>query len=57
MTDEAKQYQTIGAGKVFNAHEWTNHGSGQYVDYHDAEIYNIAAEGFYSTFKRGIKGV
>ena len=25
MTDEARQYQGIGAGKVFDAHGWTNH--------------------------------
>jgi transposase-like protein len=40
MTDEARQYQNIGAGKVFEAHGWTN-----------------TVEGFYSIFKRGMKGV
>ena len=31
MTDEARQYRGIGAGKVFDAHGWTNHSSDQYV--------------------------
>jgi hypothetical protein len=57
MTDEAKQYQSIGTGKVFDAHGWTNHGSGQYVDYLDSEIHTNTVEGFYSIFKRGMKGV
>jgi hypothetical protein len=57
MTDEAKQYQCIGAGKVFDAHVWINHGSGQYVDYNDSEIHTNTVEGFYSIFKRGMKGV
>jgi len=30
MTDEASQYQDIGAGRVFDAHGWTNHSAGQY---------------------------
>ncbi len=57
MTDEARQYQGIGAGKVFDAHGWTNHSAGQYVDYADKEIHTNTVEGFYSIFKRGMKGV
>lgn len=57
MTDEARQYQDIGAGKVFDAHGWTNHSAGQYVDYADKEIHTNTVEGFYSIFKRGMKGV
>jgi transposase-like protein len=57
MTDEARPYQGIGAGKVFNAHGWTNHSAGQYVDYEDREIHTNTVEGFYSIFKRGMKGV
>ena len=57
MTDEASQYQGIGAGKVFDAHAWTNHSAGQYVDYADSEIHTNTVEGFYSIFKRGMKGV
>ncbi|AYE87244.1 IS1595 family transposase [Sulfitobacter sp. W002] len=57
MTDEARQYQNIGAGKVFDAHGWANHSAGQYVDYADSEIHTNTVEGFYSIFKRGMKGV
>ncbi|MEM8692508.1 MAG: IS1595 family transposase [Pseudomonadota bacterium] len=57
MTDEARQYQGIGAGKVFDAHGWTNHSAGQYVDFEDNEIHTNTVEGFYSIFKRGMKGV
>lgn len=57
MTDEAKQYENIGAGRVFDAHGWTQHGAGQYVDYEDSEIHTNTVEGFYSIFKRGMKGV
>lgn len=57
MTDEAKQYQNIGAVRVFDAHGWTQHGAGQYVDYNDSEIHTNTVEDFYSIFKRGMKGV
>ena len=57
MTDEARQYQGIGAGKVFDAHGWTNHSAGEYVSCEDSEIHTNTVEGFYSIFKRGMKGV
>ena len=57
MTDEASQYQGIGAGKVFDAHGWTNHSAGEYVNLEDREIHTNTVEGFYSIFKRGMKGV
>lgn len=57
MTDEARQYQGIGAGHVFDAHGWTNHSAGEYVSYEDSEIHTNTVEGFYSIFKRGMKGV
>ena len=57
MTDEARQYQGIGAGKVFDAHGWTNHSAGEYVNLEDREIHTNTVEGFYSIFKRGMKGV
>jgi transposase-like protein len=28
MTDEVRHYEGIGAGKVFDAHGWTNHSAG-----------------------------
>ncbi|WP_415404091.1 IS1595 family transposase [Tateyamaria sp. SN3-11] len=57
MTDEARQYQGIGAGKVFDAHGWTNHSAGEYVNLEDREMHTNTVEGFYSIFKRGMKGV
>ena len=57
MTDEARQYQDIGAGRVFEAHGWTTHSAGEYVSYEDSEIHTNTVEGFYSIFKRGMKGV
>jgi len=39
MTDEARQHQGIGAGKVFDAHGRTNQSSSQYVDCEDREIH------------------
>ena len=57
MTDEARQYQGIGAGNVFDAHGWNNHGAGEYVNLEDREMHTNTVEGFYSIFKRGMKGV
>jgi hypothetical protein len=56
MTDEASQYEDIGAGKVFDAHGWTNHSAGAYVNLEDREMHTTTVEGFYSIFKRGMKG-
>ncbi|WP_424975284.1 IS1595 family transposase [Dinoroseobacter sp. S124A] len=57
LTDEASQYQGIGAGRVFEAHDWTNHSAGEYVRYEAPEVHTNTVEGFYSIFKRGMKGV
>jgi hypothetical protein len=39
MTDEARQYQGIGAGNVFEARGWTNHSAGEYVNLEDREMH------------------
>ena len=57
MTEEARQYQDIGAGRVFDAHSCTNHSAGQYVDYDDKEMHTNTVEDFNSVFMRGIKDV
>ena len=52
MTDEAGQY-----GKLkddFASHEFVRHGVGEYVR---GDVHTNSAEGFYSVFKRGMKGV
>lgn len=52
MTDEASVYKALGRG--FTAHNVVNHGKGEYVrgDNHTNTI-----EGYFSIFKRGMKGV
>ncbi len=55
MTDEAKVYSPI--GKAFAEHGVVNHGHGEYVSYADPSVHTNTVEGFYSIFKRGMKGV
>jgi transposase-like protein len=52
MTDEAGQYAHL--NKHFVSHEFTRHGQGEYVR---GETHTNTVEGFYSVFKRGMKGV
>ena len=52
MTDEAGQYS--GLKKHFAAHDFTRHGTGEYVR---GKVHSNTVEGFYSVFKRGMKGV
>ena len=55
MTDEASQYQRL--GRMFASHGWTNHRDGQYVNLENRYIHTNTVEGFFSIFKRGMKGV
>jgi transposase-like protein len=55
MTDEAHQYQVM--GKMFRAHGFTKHGKGEYVSKIDRYIHSNTVEGFFSIFKRGMKGI
>jgi transposase-like protein len=52
MTDEAGQYTHL--AKHFMAHDFTTHGAGEYVR---GIAHTNTVEGFYSVFKRGMKGV
>lgn len=52
MTDEAGQYYYV--GQHFAGHDFTSHGKGEYVRGH---IHTNTIEGFFSIFKRGMKGV
>jgi transposase-like protein len=52
MTDEAGQY--TGVGKEFSEHGVVNHGMGEYVR---GDIHTNTLEGYFSIFKRGMKGV
>ena len=41
----------------FAGHGTTSHGKGQYVDLSDRTIHSNTVEGYFSIFKRGVKGV
>jgi transposase-like protein len=53
MTDEAVQYAAL--SKSFEGHDFTRHGSGEYV--RDGFIHTNTVEGYYSVFKRGMVGI
>src|SRR5580704_4068938 len=52
MTDEAGQYAHL--SKQFGSHEYVNHSAGEYGR---GDVHTNTIEGFYSIFKRGMKGV
>jgi transposase-like protein len=52
MTDEANWYKSL--GKTFASHETVKHSVNEYVRGH---ITTNTVEGYYSIFKRGMKGV
>ncbi len=52
MTDEAGQYGQL--RKDFPAHDFVRHGAGEYGR---GIVHTNTVEGFYSVFKRGMKGV
>lgn len=55
MTDEHSGYRD--AGKFFAGHGSTSHGKGEYVNLEDRTIHSNTVEGYFSIFKRGMKGV
>src|ERR1700704_5707016 len=52
MTDEARHYNEV--GEEFASHETVNHSKKEYVRGH---VHTNTVEGFYSIFKRGMKGI
>jgi len=52
MTDEAGQYASL--KKHFAGHDFVQHGKGEYVR---GDVHSNTVEGFYSVFKRGMKGI
>jgi transposase-like protein len=55
-TDESNLYPDI--GKTFQGHSTVKHTAGEYVRYDDGEIVHTnSAEGYFSIFKRGMRGV
>jgi len=55
MTDEHNAYRRL--GDHFASHGTTNHNAGQYVDLTDRTIRSNTVEGYFSIFKRGMKGI
>jgi transposase-like protein len=55
MTDEAKHYKQVRT--YFAKHRTVQHGIGEYVNALDNSIHTNTIEGFFSVFKRGMKGV
>ena len=55
MTDEAGQYRKL--KETFEGgHGYMRHGQGEYVDLEDRTIHTNTIEGYFSVFKRGMKG-
>jgi transposase-like protein len=56
QTDESLLYS--GSDKLFAGHETVRHSDGEYVRYKDGRaIHSNTVEGYFSIFKRGMKGV
>lgn len=55
LTDEAGQYKFL--GMHFRDHGFVRHGVGEYVSRDDGTLHTNTIEGFFSIFKRGMKGV
>jgi transposase-like protein len=56
MTDQAGWYSEI--GKAFASHDTVNHAKDEYARYEGAKVITTnTVEGYYSIFKRGMKGV
>lgn len=55
MTDEGRAY--LWAGSMFAEHNTTQHGKGEYVNLADRTIHTNTIEGYFSIFKRGMRGI
>jgi transposase-like protein len=55
MTDEAGHYLHV--GREFSGHGVVHHGREEYVSADDATIHTNTIEGYFSIFKRGMRGV
>lgn len=54
MTDEATHY--IGLENDFSSHGAVEHGKGEYVKLQSPEVHTNTIEGYFSIFKRGMRG-
>jgi transposase-like protein len=55
MTDESPVYRRM--KREFASHGTVNHGAGEYVSRFNPELHTNTIEGYFSIFKRGMKGV
>jgi transposase-like protein len=55
MTYEHSRYRDM--KRFFAGHGTTSHGRGEYVNFEDRSIHSNTIEGYFSIFKRGMKGV
>jgi transposase-like protein len=55
LTDDAGQYRYV--RRYFASHDVVQHSNGEYVNLADRSIHTNTIEGFFSIFKRGMKGV
>jgi transposase-like protein len=55
MTDEGRHYRKV--GEEVAGHSRVHHTRGEYVGREDATIHTNTVEGYFSIFKRGMKGV
>ena len=55
ITDASNVYVKVGA--TFSGHRWVNHSKEEYVSKFDPTVHTNTVEGFYSIFKRGMRGV
>lgn len=55
MTDETRLYWSV--GKEFASHNRVLHAAGEYVRKGDATIHTNTVEGYFSIFKRGMRGI
>ena len=55
LTDEASVYKT--PGKAFAGHKSVKHGVGEYVSKKDRSVHTNTVESYFSTFKRGMRGI
>jgi transposase-like protein len=54
MTDESRLYVRV--GEEFASHRTVTHAAGEYVNKDDRSIHTNTIEGYFSVFKRGMKG-
>lgn len=55
MTDEVHHYRAV--GRTFAEHGTTNHKAEEYVSTDDPTVHSNTVEGYFSIFKRGMRGV